>query len=299
MNWHNVELFVEVMGSLSFTEVANRRVVAPSSVSRAIAALEAELGVKLFQRNPRQITPTEAAEVFFQKVAPLVSGFDEARSAVRDAVGEPKGVLRVSAPVVYAQMHLVPLLARFSAQFPQVEVELIQLDRFVDLLAERIDVAIRHGALSDSGYVATKLHAMPFVLCAAPEYLLEHGQPDTPQDLVNHDCLIFLREGGPSAWRFRDDAGAVADVSVTGRYRFNHSDTVRQCALTGMGIALLPSWLVADDVAQGRLVALLPQYQKSANRFDSAAWLLQPSRGFQPLKSRVFMDFCLEHLAKM
>lgn len=297
MNWDHVELFVEVVDSLSFTSVAAGRNVAPSSVSRAIANLESELGVKLFHRSPRQIVPTEAGETFYQKVTGLVSGFEDAKRAVLDVSNEPRGVLRVTAPAVYGQKMLVPKLSLFKAKYPQIELELFLVDRYVDLLAERIDVGIRLGSLKDSNYVAQKLHDMNFILCASPNYLKLNSTPSKPDDLINHECLVFLRDSGPAHWRFKNKNGKLNDVSVKGSYRLNSSESVKQCALSDMGVALLPDWLVETEVKTGELIPLLNGYTASNGSFESSAFILQPSRGFQPLKSKVFIDFCLERLS--
>ncbi|NRF27512.1 LysR family transcriptional regulator [Vibrio coralliilyticus] len=296
MNWQNVEIFSEVMLSLSFTEVAQQRNVAPSSISRAVANLEQDLGVKLFQRSPRQIVATEAGELFFNKVSGLINAFEEAKQSVSEINSVPRGTLRVSAPIVYGQNVLVPHLAMFKSRFPQIELELQLTDRYVDLMAERIDIAIRLGELGDSNYIGQKLHGMGFKLCAAPSYLAKHTTPQTPIDLKQHDCLIFVRQNGPHHWRFRDQ-NATQTIAVNGTYRLNNSSAVYQCVLSGMGISLLPDWLVGDDIAKGKVVELLSQYQATSSNFDSAAWMLQPSRGFQPLKSRAFIDFLRERVA--
>lgn len=306
MNWHNVEIFVDVMRTLSFTDVARQRDMAPSSVSRAIASLEDDLGVKLFQRSPRQILATEAGELFFQKVSGLVTGFAEAREAVREVTQVPRGTLRVTAPIVYGQKMLVPRLAEFRHRYPEIAVELQLTDRYTDLLAERIDVAIRLGELEDSNYVGQRLHGMTLRLCAAPAYLQSRTAPRTPEELADHDCLIFMRESGahrPNLWRFRrcspnGQPGPTEDITINGQYRFNNSAALRQCALDGLGLIVLPDWLIGQDIRDGKLIPLLQDYEATSANFDHAAWLLQPSRGYQPLKSRVFIDYLRETIGE-
>ncbi len=295
MELDNLNLFIEVMRQGSFADVARARGVAPSSISRAIANLERELGVRLFQRNTRNLEPTEAAVVYFDRIHPAVADIDAARHEAVDISAEPKGTLRLTAATVFGQTMLAPLLPELSTLYPQLAVELLLTDAYLDLVEERIDIAIRLGSLQDSAYVARRLAAMRFYICASPAYLQRRGTPQTPGDIAGHDCLLFPRQGYKLDWLFRDAQGSVTRVAIGGRFLITNSAAILHCTLAGMGLALLPDWLVNNSLASGELVALFPDHAVSATDFNSAVWILYPSRAYLPLKSRVMIDFLLRH----
>lgn len=290
MDIASLKLFVEVMRRRSFTEVAGIERVAPSSVSRAIAALEAELGIRLFQRSTRKLEPTEAGQLYFERILPLMDELEAAREMAADVVEEPRGRLRVTAPIVFGQMYLVPVLARMHQQYPGLSIELLLSDAYVDLIGERIDVAIRMGSLRDSSYIARPVRKIRFFICASPDYLERHGRPTAPRELTGHECLLFPRQGQALNWLFKDQVGVIEEIPIDGRCLITNSEAIRQCALSGMGLALLPDWLVTEDLRSGALLSLFDDYEVSATDFDSAIWILQPSREYVPLKARVFID---------
>lgn len=291
-----LKLFVEVMRHGSFAEVARARGVAPSSISRAIAGLEHELSIRLFQRSTRKLEPTEAGAVYFERVASIISELEAARQVAADVTEEPTGVLRVTAPTVFSQLYVVPLLPTLSHKYPGLTIELLLTDAYQDLIEERIDVAIRLGSLQDSSYVATRLRTNRFHICASPGYLERRGTPASPQALKDHNCLLFPRRGYNLNWLFKGADGNIANIPISGNCLITNSEAIRQCALDGMGLALLPDWLVHEDIHSGALVSLFSEYAVTATDYDSAVWLLYPSREYVPLKTRVFMDHLLESL---
>ena len=294
MDIETLQLFIEVMRAQSFTEVAASRRVAPSSVSRAINRLETELGVRLFQRNSRNLRPTEAGRLYYQRVSPMVEELHAAAQMAVDATSEPQGKLRITAPTVYGNHYITPLLAKLNERYPTLSVDLFLTDSYVDLIGERIDVAIRLGTLADSDYVARKLHTMGFHVCASPEYLAQKGTPKKPADLSQHECVLFPRTGGMDNWHFSHSTKKPLDVPVSGKFLITNSDSVRHCLLQGLGIGLLPDWLVGEDIKQGRLVSLFDDYHVNATQNDSAIWVLQPSRQYSPLKVKLFVDLLFE-----
>ncbi len=294
MNLDSLNLFVDAMRFGNFAEVARLHDMAPSSVSRAIASLEQELGVRLFQRTTRKLTPTEAAAAFFHRINPVITEIDAARDAARDQTRQPGGTLRVTAPAVFASRCIVPLLPVLATTYPQLSLELIIDEGYLDLIEQRIDIAIRLGTLSDSSVVARRLAAMEFYLCASPAYLDRKGGPTEPHQIVDHESLLFPRAGYDLDWLFRAADGSIDRISIQGRYLITHSESILQCALAGMGLALLPDWLVSDAIESGALLRLFPEYDITATDFDSAIWLLYPSRSYLPLKSRLFIDFLLQ-----
>jgi DNA-binding transcriptional LysR family regulator len=286
--------FVEVMRRRSFTIVARALDVAPSSVSRTIAALESELGVRLFHRSTRSLSPTEAALAYFDRVEPMVAELEEAALVAADSSEAPRGLLRVTAIGAFTQMNLIPLLPEFSRRFPELRFELILTDRLLDLVEERIDLAVRLGRLAESSLIAHRLCDTVFVVGASPDYLRSRGRPKTPHDLERHDCLRYPVDGYGARWRFRKGDGDIFEVPIRARIVANDVSVLVQSATAGMGIVLLPRWLMADGLKKGTLVELLPDYRATASEFDLAAWMLYPSRSYLPQKVRVFADFLKE-----
>jgi DNA-binding transcriptional LysR family regulator len=291
MDLETLSLFVEVMQRGSFADVARARGVAPSSISRAIAGLESELGIRLFQRSTRNLEPTEAALVYFERINPLVNELETAKLAALDVSEEPKGTLRVTAATVFGQTAIVPLLPELAEAYPQLSIELFLADAYLDLVEERIDVAIRLGSLKDSSYIAKRLANLTFYVCASPGYLKRHGTPEHPKAIEEHNCLLFPRSGYSLDWLFKDKDGTLIQVPINGKYLITNSAAIKQCAIAGMGLALLPDWLVNDAISSGELVTLFPEHEVTATDYDNAAWILYPSREYLPLKTRVFIDF--------
>lgn len=292
-----LNLFREVMHSRNFSDVAKARGIAPSSISRSIAGLEAELGIRLFQRSTRKLEPTEAGLHYFERIAIILDELELARQAALDVTQEPHGTLRISAAVGFGQQLIVPLLAELAARFPKLSVALILSDACLDLIDERIDVAIRLGSLQDSSYVVRELMKMEFYVCASPAYLERYGVPQTPDALRQHECLLFPRTSYDlKHWLFRDANQVVTKIPIDGKFLINYSPGIKQCMLDGMGVSLLPDWLVRQDIQQGRLIRLFPEYDVTGTDYNSAVSLIYPSRQYLPLKVRVFADFLIEKL---
>ncbi len=294
MNLDSLDVFAEVMQTGSFAEVARRRDVDPSSVSRTIAALEAEIGIRLFQRTTRRLAPTEAGRIYFQRIEPLLGELDRASAEARDLAASPSGTLRVTASVAFGHAVVAPLLPALRSQYPDLGLELILSDAAIDLVAERIDIAIRLGPRPDADLIGTRLMPVRHRVCASPGYVETHGPPGDPAALSDRDCLRFPFSGYRTLWRFRTSGGPVTEVPVDGSLVISNALALRQCCLDGLGPALLADWLVGDDLMAGRLVDLFPQHDVTATDFDTAAWLLYPSRAYVPLKVRAFIDFLKE-----
>lgn len=290
-----LRVFIDVMRRGSFAAVARDRDVAPSSVSRTIAGLEAELGLRLFQRTTRRLAPTEAGVLYFERIEPIVDELSRAHQQAVDVGQAPRGTLRATAPVSFAQRVLLPLLPVLLERHPQLKVELMLSDAMIDLVAERVDVALRLGRLADSDLVSRRLSSFDFAVCAAPRYLERHGRPRRPADLQAHECVLFSMGRLRSTWRFRR-RDEITEVQVSGRCVLTNALAVQQCAVQGLGVALLPRWAVADELRRGDLLELLTSYEVTATDFDPAVWLLYPSRSYLPLKVRAFADFLEEHL---
>jgi DNA-binding transcriptional LysR family regulator len=292
-----LQLFVDVVNQGSFAAVARERNLDPSSVSRAIAGLEAELGIRLLQRTTRQLSPTEAGMVYFQRIEPLVEEMQQAIDVAADMAGQPKGTLRITASVSFGLTCVVPLLPDFRSKYPDLTVDLLLTDTNVDLFTEHIDLAIRLGLLADSTLIAQRLMKTRYFVCASPQYLNQWGHPTKPAHIEQHNCLLFPLAGFRSRWRFKHRDQEETEVCVQGHTIISNAIALQQCAIAGMGLALLPNWLIEDDLQANRLINIFPNYDVTATEFDTAAWLVYPSRAYVPLKVRVFIDFLKQFIA--
>ncbi len=293
----SLELFVAVVRHGSFAAVARDRNIAPSSVSRSIAGLESEIGVRLLHRTTRRLAPTEAGALYFERVAPLVEEIARAAFAANEVSAMPRGNLRVTASVSYGLTSVVPLLPDFRRAYPELSVELMLNDANLDLVTERIDLALRLGQQADSRLICSKLTDTRYRVCASPGYLAKAGRPSTPDELAAHDCLVFALPGYRSRWIFQDTKGRRSEVPIKSRLVISNALALCDCALAGLGPVLLADWLVAPALAAGELVDLFPDHAATASDFDTAVWVLYPSRSYLPLKVRVLIDFLRSRLA--
>ena len=295
MDLEVLKVFVEVMQQGSFASVARERNVDPSSISRSIAGLERELGVRLLQRTTRKLSPTEAGIVYCDRITPLLEEMQQAQELVTESE-RPKGTLRVTASVSFGLKCIVPFLPEFETLYPELAIELLLTDTRLDLVTERIDLAVRLGQLTDSTLVAQKLISMKYSVCSSLNYLARHPKIERPQDISQHNCLLFPLAGYRTRWIFRDRHQQTVEVPVLGRTIISNAIGLQECAMAGMGLALLPQWLTKQEIATGKLVRVLPDYEVTATDFNPIAWLVYPSRSHVPLKVRVLINFLKQHL---
>ena len=286
-----LEAFAKVAETQSFSEAARRLRSSKSAVSRHVAALEASLGARLFHRTTRSLTLTEAGRDYFARASRILADLDEADASVSQLQAAPRGRLRVNAPMSFGFLHLAPALGDFLARYPEVELDVTLSDRFVDLVDEGVDVAVRIGSLTDSSLVARRLAGIRRVLCASPDYLARHGVPQTPDDLKSHDCLSNTNITITREWRFiRPDDGAPWPVEVKGRMIANSGDLLRVAALHGHGFVHLPTFIVGDDLRAGTLVSVLEPYVAQ----DLTLNAVYPTARHLSPKVRAFVDFLAE-----
>ena len=287
-----LKLFLCVMRAGSLAQAAKESGLSPSAVSRQIASLETELGFRLFDRTTRRLSPTEAGRLYHHRIAPLIDAMEEARHIAADQVCSPSGTLKVTASVAFAERWLIPRLRGFQDAYPAVELDLALDDTPLDLVAEGVDIAIRLGARVRGDYIVSKLMATRYRVVASPDYVSRVGALARPEDLRERRCLCFAIQAYRTRWSFRKNGRRRSvDVPVRASLTISSALAVRRAALSGLGPALLADWTVADDVMQGRLIDLLPNWEASAEAFDTAAWILYPSRAYLPAKSRVFIDY--------
>lgn len=294
MDLQSIRLFIDVARLGSFAAAARRRDVDPSSVSRAMSVLEAELGFVLFHRTTRRLALTEAGARYHERIEGVVDQLLCAEEEARDVVSGPSGTLRVTACTSFGERVIAPLLPAFRRAYPELAVDLLLADHQVDLVAEQIDLAIRFGPRPRGDFAVARLMPRHFRVCASPSFLDAHGCPGTPGELRSAECMLFSTPGYRDVWRFRRGASEVVDVPVTGHLRVSHGVTMTRCVLAGLGIALLPDWLCDDEIARGDLVDLFPAHDCAANEFDTAAWMIYPNRHYRTLKVDTFVSHLRE-----
>ncbi|MBW8183538.1 LysR family transcriptional regulator [Shewanella nanhaiensis] len=286
-----IPVFVAVIESGSFSQAASRLGISKSAVSKRIRQLEDKLGVQLLHRTTRQLSLTEAGERYFEYALKSYIAAAEGVDSVTQLQGNPKGELKVNSPMSFGRLHIAPLVADFLAKYPDITLNMVMDDRVVDLVEGGFDLAIRAGNLQDSTLIARRLAPCRSVICAAPEYLEKLGTPLIPTDLSRHNCINYAYFSGGSEWTFHMDTGPLK-VKVSGNYRVNNSEALQKAILSGLGIAKIPTFIVGQDIAEGKLIPLLTDYQLPMQTF----YAVFPERQHLPAKVRVFLDFILERL---
>jgi DNA-binding transcriptional LysR family regulator len=278
--------FTRIVTSGSYAEAARQLGLTRSAVSKAVSELERHLGARLLDRTTRRVTPTEAGRAYHERIADILSDVDETEAAVSRLHDEPKGLLKINAPMSFGTLYLSSAIADFMVAYPELRIEAIMNDRFIDPLEEGVDVTVRIGVLSDSSLIARKIAPARRVLVASPGYLERHGVPREPADLVHHRALNFGHASGPQRWQLQQGAD-VAAIPIQAALCSNNGDVLRAAAVNGNGITLLPTFLVGPDIAAGRLSIVLPSFPPVGLGIYA---LYAPNR-FLAAKTRVFVDF--------
>jgi DNA-binding transcriptional LysR family regulator len=295
MDIETLRLFIHVARRGSFAVVARDRGTDPSSVSRAIASLEGELRVRLLNRSTRRMTLTEAGVKYLGRIEPLLEELDHARDEALAVSAQPVGTIRLTASVAFGQKCIAPLLPKLRGAFPDLGVDLLLTDANRDLVSEGVDLAIRLGPSRDSALIGVKLIDTRYRVCVSPAYLenCRHSgrRLNIPADLAAHGCLLLNLPDHRTRWMFRDASGIITPVAVSGDILISSPLVLLTCAMEGMGPALLADWLAGEGLASGKLTDPFPQYAVTATNFETAAWLLYPSRAYLPTKVRIVIDF--------
>ncbi len=288
---HAMRLFVSAVECGSFSRAAEINGTKTSAVSRAITALEQDLNVGLFHRTTRRIHLTEPGTTFYEHSRSVLKEFDEARSATTALDSRPQGTIVLHAPSAFARRHIMPFMPEFLDLYPDIRLDVSLADVRVDLVSVGADLAIRIGALADSTMIARKLAPHRRILCASTEYLAKAPPLREPADLLRHNCLIWSLQP-TDRWFFRHLATMMQEeVPVGGRLRVDDAKPLRDAAVAGHGVALLPSWLVGSDIAEGLLVPLLPDWFAMISTAPSGVFGVYPPRRSVPPKVRVLLDF--------
>ena len=282
-----MEMFVRVVETGSFSKAAREFNTTQPTVTKQLAATEARLGVRLLNRNTRGVSLTEPGALYYERCKSIVREADEAESIVRLRQSRAQGLLRIGTSTAFGRRVVVPLALDFMARHPQVQVDLSFEDRYVDLVAQGIDVAIRMGQLADSSLGARFLGMNPWVMVAAPGYLRKHGTPKKAQELSGHVALIYSSVVGDDVWHLRTPRGDAVSVPVTGRLRSNNVSAVLAAARGGLGIALMPRYVAQDSLTGGQVVELLADHGLAAQEIHAVF----PSPKLVPGKVSSFVAF--------
>lgn len=283
-NLGDLEIFVRVVSTGSMSAAGRLLGLSPAVVSKRIKRLEERLGTRLLQRTTRQISLTEAGQGFYDRVLGVLAGVEDAEAFASGRSGQVRGTLRISAPTSFGRVHVAPHLKTIMDAHPDITVNLILSDTFVDIVGEGFDLAIRIGELIDSSLVARRLAPVRRILCASADYIEQNGMPETVEDLQRHRCLPAHNH---EPWKLEGPSGTLS-YRAEGRLVTNSSEVVREAVLAGMGIALRSTWDVGPDLKSGRLVQVLPEWEGLRSLAVSAVY---PSRQFLPAKVRTFIDY--------
>lgn len=257
-----------------------------SAVVRTLAALEEALGVQLLTRTTRRLNLTEEGREYYSRCRQILHEVDDAENALNQKQTNPTGLLRVTAPVTFGRMHLSPVINDFLIQFPGMEIELILLDRVVDLLEEGIDIALRIGPLPDSTLIARSLGSLEYVICGSPDYFASQAPPNSPRDLSQHNCIHLTAINSVPEWAFYDQ-GSINKVRVAGKFKTNHVEAARDACCDGLGLGQFLSYQVAPLIAKGKLVPVLDQFSVPSLPVN----LVYPHSRQLSSRSRAFIDW--------
>ncbi|TFF06986.1 LysR family transcriptional regulator [Pseudomonas sp. BCA14] len=289
--FEDMRLFCQVMESGSFTAAAEQLGLSKQFVSRRLIQLEDRLGVRLLNRSTRRLDVTPLGQSYYESALRLLGEVEQVEQGIAGQNSEPRGTIRLSAPLSFAMAHLGCLLPLFLKRYPHVSVEVDLSDRPVDLIGEGYDLVLRIGTLEDSTLIARRIASIQRVYCASPDYLALRGTPLKPEDLATHDCLPY-GHGRQVQWRFQTK-GKLQSLNVSGRMRVNNGELLRDTAIAGMGVTYLPTFIVADALKDGRLVTLLDEYAPDA--LTLSAVYPQHRQSSRPVQALV--EFLRERLA--
>lgn len=290
----SMTVFARVAEVGSFSIAAEHLGLSKSTVSKHVTALEERLGVRLINRTTRRLALTEVGAAYRDYCARIVQEVEEAELTASRSGVEPRGRLKVNAPMTFGFLHLGPLLPEFLARYPRIEIELTLNDRFVDLIEEGYDIAVRIGQLADSSLTARRLASARFVCAAGRAYLDRAGVPSVPADLAGHNCLIYTGRRQPDEWIFSRGVEQRSTVEVRGSLQANNGDALRAAAAGGLGVVYLPEFILGEDLGRGRLVRLLPDWDTP----EIPIHAVFPPQRHAFARLRVFIDFLVEQLGR-
>ncbi|WP_162798462.1 LysR family transcriptional regulator [Sulfitobacter sp. SK012] len=283
-----VGVFIAVVRAQSFAGAARALGITSSAVSKQVQNLEQDLQVKLLNRTTRNVSVTEEGAVYYERASRALEDLQEAREQIYELKSRPRGPLKASFPQSLGNKYFGPAIASFAAKYPEVELDVSLGERFVDIVSEGFDLAVRIGSLKDTTLIARRMASCPFVICASAGYLEVHGTPQKPDDLRHHNVLAFTGNNGLHEWRYQDAAGQHGHVGLNGSFKSDSGDILCRAALEGIGIVILPIFYVAEHIKNQELEPILSEYSTSPKRDIYAVF--QPNR-FQSTRQRLFVDY--------
>ncbi|HWQ38684.1 MAG TPA: LysR family transcriptional regulator [Burkholderiales bacterium] len=282
-----MELFVRIVETGSFSAVAREMDMTQPTVSKQLSALEHKLKVRLLNRSTRQLSLTEAGSEYYEACKRILDQVRETEANLGRLQGQLAGLLKINTSIALGQMYVGPLTLKFQKLHPEVEVDLALVDRFVDVVEEGVDVAIRIGRLGDSNLVARRLGKTRRVAVATPAYLKKHGVPKTPQELVHHNCILYAYLSTGNEWMFQGPDGQEIRVKVSGNFRTNNGEAIRQAVLNDLGVAVTPEWIAQKDIESGAMRAILTNFAPTLMDIHA----VYPSGRHLSAKVRAYVDF--------
>lgn len=282
-------MFIAVMETGSFAAAAEKLGTSSGQASKLVSRLETQLGVRLLNRTTRAVSPTEAGQAYHDRLRPLIEEFDNLDLSIRNISQVPRGRLKLSAPLTFGALELAPALNDFALLFPEIALDVSFSDRMVNLVDEGFDMAVRVGRPEDSSLISRRLCDARIVLVGAAGYLDSRGEPESPQDLARHDCIIDTNFRDPSNWTF-DDGGEERTVAVEGRIRYSNAEACLNAAEAGLGLAYVPGFVAGAAIRAGRVRRLLGQYEAAPHGVHA----LYPHSRHLAAKVRVLVDFLAE-----
>lgn len=283
----SMSVFVRVAKSESFTNAAKDLGISRAMVTKHVMELESKLGIRLFNRTTRNLSLTEVGASYLERCQQVLLDIDEMETAITHLQSEPRGVLKISAPPVIGVTHIAPALAEFLKVYPDLSVDLILKSSQTDLIDEGLDIAIYLGGVEDTSLIARKLGSSPSVVCGAPSYFAEHGIPRHPEELENHSCLVNWAVSPRNMWHFTSASGEHKIIKVSGRMQANAADPIKAAAVNGLGLIMLPKYIVGKHIAKGALQVVLEDYTNPPLEIHA----VYPHRKYLSAKVSVFLDF--------
>jgi DNA-binding transcriptional LysR family regulator len=281
-----MEMFVRIVETGNFSAVARQLGTTQPTISKQLTALERQLQTRLLNRSTRSLSLTEAGATYYERCRRIIDEVREAEGALGRLQSALTGTLHVNGSIALGQIFVAPLVLKFQRQYPGLAIELSLSDRYIDLVEEGVDVAVRVGRLADSNLVARRLGSTRRVLVATPAYLATHGTPQRPEDLVHHSCLLYAYLSTGNEWGFKGPEGEIR-VRVHGNFKANNGEVIRQALLANVGVAMSPDWLIHDKLESGEVVALLPEFAPPPLEISA----VYPSGRHVSTKVRTFIEF--------
>lgn len=290
--FESIRAFVEVVDAGGFAAASRKMGLSRSAVNKLVMNLEDALKVQLLQRTTRKVTPTPTGLAFYERCTTILADLEEAELAVSQLQTEPRGDLRINAPMTFGTRFLSPMIARFLSQYPDLHVELSLSDRFIDPIDEGFDVTVRIATPPQStSLIVQELFPTPVILCASPSYLAQRGAPSHPADLIDHNCLAYGHLATDNQWTLVNPQGEEHKITIQGSLCANNGEVLRDAAVQGIGITLLPHFIVEEDLATDRLQHILPDYTAP----PISVCVLYPVNRHLSTKVRLLVEFLASH----